>query len=112
MISIWKDLQQNLGGVYEDIIQEGIAKLDTYHDRIELVPAYTISMSKTFTLIFRCFQQLTLYLVLNPSMKLKYIPYEKHAEAKDLLCRTVSLQQFRTNIDSKLIVYLLASSLL
>jgi len=48
MVAIWKDLQEVWGDPFSDIIQEGIDKLDTYHDRVELVPAYVISMSKLF----------------------------------------------------------------
>jgi len=88
MVAIWKDLQDVWGEPFSDIIQEGIDKLDAYHKRVELVPAYTISMSKS-TLVHIHNISLLNVLVLNPSMKLKHIPADRHDEAKDLLRTTV-----------------------
>ncbi|KDR68045.1 hypothetical protein GALMADRAFT_1354835, partial [Galerina marginata CBS 339.88] len=48
MVHIWKNQQKQFGYPFSDIIQEGIDKLDAYHSRIELVPAYVISMSESF----------------------------------------------------------------
>lgn len=46
MVKIWRDQQNNWQEPFSDIIQDGINKLDAYHDCAMLVPAYTISMSK------------------------------------------------------------------
>jgi len=46
MVTIWQGLQESWGEPFSSIIQDGIDKLNAYHHRIELVPAYTISMSK------------------------------------------------------------------
>jgi hypothetical protein len=48
-------------------------------------------MRKFFNFIWWlcCLLMVSKYLVLNPSMKLQYIPAEKHDEAKALLRRTV-----------------------
>lgn len=48
MVTIWKGLQESWGEPFSSIIQDGIDKLNAYHDRIGLVPAYTISMSRSF----------------------------------------------------------------
>ncbi|KAF8151682.1 hypothetical protein B0H34DRAFT_664757, partial [Crassisporium funariophilum] len=52
MVSIWKELQETWGEPFSTIIQAGIDKLNAYHDRIDLVPAYTISMSKSLPCLF------------------------------------------------------------
>jgi hypothetical protein len=89
MVTIWKEQQQSWGNPISNIIQEGIDKLDEYHDRLEPVPAYTIAMCMSFNLSYlHCLMELE-YLVLNPSMKLRHIPPENHHEAKSLLRRTV-----------------------
>ncbi|KAF9537663.1 hypothetical protein CPC08DRAFT_651679, partial [Agrocybe pediades] len=46
MVSMWKSYQTDMGYPFDDAIQEGIDKLNAYHDRIRLVPAYTMSMCK------------------------------------------------------------------
>lgn len=51
MVTIWKEHQRSWGAPFSDIIQDGIDKLDAYHDRVQLVPAYTISMRKSFNFI-------------------------------------------------------------
>lgn len=89
MVAIWKEQQQNWGYTISDIIQDGIDKLDAYHDRLEAVPAYTISMRMSFNRFYLCQLKELEYLVLNPSMKLQHIPPENHNEAKSLLRRTV-----------------------
>lgn len=48
MVTIWKGHQESWGEPFSSIIQDGLDKLNAYHDRIDLVPAYTISMSKSF----------------------------------------------------------------
>jgi len=89
MVAIWKDLQEVWGNPFSDIIQEGIDKLDTYHNRVELVPAYVISMSKLFLSYMNITSHFMVFIVLNPLMKLKHIPAKRHDEAKELLCTTV-----------------------
>lgn len=44
MINKWKVLQ-NSDPDATDIIQHGLGKLTTYHERIKLVPAYVMAMS-------------------------------------------------------------------
>ena len=58
MVQIWKKQQENFDYVFFNIIQDGIDKLNAYHNRIELVPAYTISMCKLFRfLLLVCFSR-------------------------------------------------------
>jgi hypothetical protein len=69
MVKIWRDLQASLGHPFSDIIDEGIDKLNAYHHRTELVPAYTISMCTSHNLahIACCYDlMITLWL---PSFK-------------------------------------------
>jgi len=89
MVTIWKDLQDVWGEPFSDIIQEGIDKLDAYHERVELVPAYVISMSMSFSPHTYITSHFMAFIVLNPLMKLKHIPAERHDEAKELLRTTV-----------------------
>ncbi|KIJ98155.1 hypothetical protein K443DRAFT_133553 [Laccaria amethystina LaAM-08-1] len=51
MVSVWNELQESMDELYFDIIQAGIDKLDAYHNRAELVPAYMISMCELSFLI-------------------------------------------------------------
>jgi len=51
MVSVWKEMQESMDEPYFDIIQAGIDKLDAYHNRAELVPAYMISMCELSFLI-------------------------------------------------------------
>ena len=89
MVKIWRNLQASLGPPFSAIINEGIDKLNAYHHRTGLVPAYTISMSTLHMFAIMISRLHSKYLVLNPSMKLQHIPLKKHGEAKSLLRRVL-----------------------
>ena len=92
MVTIWKEQQECWGPTIADAIQEGIDKLTIYQNRLEHVPAYTIAMCKlcNILIIHSIIILIDLYSqVLNPLMKLKYIPSDQHDNAIRLLRHTV-----------------------
>jgi len=97
MVQKWIEKQEEDPETHA-IIQQGLNKLNVYHERVNLVPAYVVAMSK-----FSQFEPLQyLYLqisnqVLSPSMKLQH--YTKTAPgkvqwAKELfICEVSNCQQ-------------------
>lgn len=53
MVRIWQEQQRTFEEPFSTVIQKGIDKLDAYREIVQLVPAYTISMSERYPLINR-----------------------------------------------------------
>jgi hypothetical protein len=89
MKRVWKEQKDEIPEAAR-IIDRGLSKLEEYHSRANLVPAYVVAMGNHLLTIFTIMQltSCSCYLpAINPAMKLEW--YRKHEpesmqEAKEL----------------------------